>query len=60
MHKKKLLIAHGNPYIFDGIMVPVIPALAQHFDVTLILADFFFPPKLLNTLNKWVELHIFK
>lgn len=54
MKKKKLLIAFGNAYLFDGNVAPVVPKLCSMFDVFVILSNGYMPMQLIEQLKQWV------
>lgn len=54
MKKKKLLIAYGNAYLFDGSMVPVVPKLGNMFNVFVILSNGYIPAQVIEQLKQWV------
>ena len=60
MKKKKLLIAYGNAYIFDGSIAPVVPKLCNLFDVFVILCNGYMPMQVIEQLKQWVITGVIK
>lgn len=53
LNEKKLLISWNNPYVFNEGIVPLIPILAERFQIYIILSDFFMPRALIKLLETW-------
>lgn len=49
--KKKMLVAWGNPFIFNEAVLPLIDKLANNFELTVLLEDFYMPENLTNILK---------
>jgi len=52
--KKKLLISWENAYVFREAVIALIPKLSKDFSISIILVDFFTPPKTVDTLKSMV------
>lgn len=51
--KPELLLAWGNPYNFDGVIVPLVPRLAPTYRVYVMLVDYHLAPRVMEQLKRW-------
>ena len=51
--KKRLLIAYGNPYVFYGIIAPLIPKLSNLFEVFLITINYHLSDNVMRQFESW-------
>jgi len=51
--RPRLLLAWGNPYTFDGSLVPLVPRLAGAYEVHVLMVDFHLTPRVTEQLRRW-------
>jgi hypothetical protein len=53
--KPELLLAWGNTYNFDGLIVPLVPKLARAYRVFVMLVDHLLAPRITAQLERWKD-----
>lgn len=53
--KPRLLLSWGNPYVLDEAITPILPALASHFQIVLLLVDYKLSQRVKEEAYAWKD-----